>query len=142
MKAKMSITSSIICVIFIFLSLFVIAAKIMSIVDAFTGTNEQFKRPASMIYSHLTDSFVVGGVVTCDIKRVGWDLEGGEVGKVLYTNFGFDTDDGRVITVVYDGALYVEPGEPLGLELVNPGGGNKPYLSDRYVMRAIIWGGR
>lgn len=89
------------------------------IAQAINGSAE-FQRPSDMEYVAKTNSCVVGGTVTSTKWHVGdQTVKLGEVdgNTVDYTTFGFESDDGQVFTVSDNGALYVEPGENLGLEL-------------------------
>ena len=110
-------------------------------------TSQEFKRPGALEYVAKTDSYVTGGRVTyTQWKQRGeviYDsrnderLPKTELDDDIYTVFGFETDDGREITVSDNGQLYTEPNEDLGLELIG-----KSIDSKEFTMSRIIWGGK
>ena len=81
---------------------------------------EKFQRPSSMEYVAKTNSCVVGGTVTSAEWHVGPKVVAvgdGDSKAVDYTVFGFKSDAGRVFNVSSNDALFMDPGENLGLEL-------------------------
>ena len=104
----------------------------------------EFQRPSVMEYVPKTDSCVVGGTVTTSsVWHVGTDSFAiGEVDQntVDYTAFEFKSDNGREFIVSYNGALYTNAGENLGLELrCDPA---TMSSDESFGMIAIVFGGK
>jgi len=118
------------------------APTVTEIAQAVNGP-EVFQRPSAMEYVAKTDSCVVGGTVTSAEWIAGLETVGVsdvDSNTVDYTSFDFKSDNGRTFTVSTNGALFVSPGENLGLEL-----SCDPATMDTvpsFGMRYIIYGGK
>jgi len=117
------------------------------IAEAVNGPAE-FQRPSSMEYVAKTNSCVVGGTVTSGVWKTGSEevpvgglsYEETSTARFLWTSFEFKSDEGRTITVSASGALWVTPGENLGLELrCDP---STMRGDTTFEMIAIIYGGK
>ncbi|HMI09507.1 MAG TPA: hypothetical protein VK497_03895 [Candidatus Saccharimonadales bacterium] len=102
-----------------------------------------FQRPGVMEYVVKTNSCIVGGTVTSANWHVGAKTVGVDAvdwKTVDYTAFTFKADNGQVFTVSDNDALFMDPGENLGLELdCDPATMN---TAKSFGMIAIIFGGK
>lgn len=104
----------------------------------------EFRRPSAMEYVPVTDSCVVGGTVVSAEWHAAdgsvYSVGGADSTDVSYTSFEFRSDEGREFTVSDNGALYMDPGENLGLELhCDPG---TMTTAPTFGLVAVIWGGK
>ena len=102
-----------------------------------------FQRPSAMEYVPKTNSCIVGGTVTSASWHVGTkdvSVDSVDSNSVDYTSFTFTADDGQVFTVSDNDALFMDPGENLGLELWCDRATMTTAKS--FGMIAIIWGGK
>jgi hypothetical protein len=103
----------------------------------------KFERPSAMEYVAKTNSCVVGGVVASAQWHVGNKtvvVGDANVDTVDYTSFSFKSDNGRVFTVSHNGALFLDPGENLGLELYCDAATMNTAPS--FGLVAIVYGGK